>query len=62
MGWEFAAVWVDDADATWKWRWRRVADDSAETIEESAEFCGLEDCIEDARRHGFEGSACDSVE
>ena len=28
MGWEFAALWVDEAEAPWQWVWRRIADDS----------------------------------
>ena len=28
MGWEFAAIWVDDPDQAWKWVWRRTADDN----------------------------------
>jgi hypothetical protein len=60
MGWEFAAVWVDEPVGAWKWRWRRIADDSGDTIEESLEFAQLEDCVENARRNGFESSDCDS--
>jgi hypothetical protein len=54
MGWQFAAVWGDDPDGRWKWVWRRIADDSGATLEQSGEFNRLDDCIEDARRHGFD--------
>ena len=53
MGWEFAALWVDDLDAPWQWVWRRVADDGA-VIEESSPFQHLDLCLEDARRRGFD--------
>jgi hypothetical protein len=58
MGWEFAALWVDDPDATWQWVWRRVADDSGAVIAESAAFCDLDRCIEDARANGFDEEGC----
>jgi hypothetical protein len=61
MGWEFAALWVDDPDATWQWVWRRIADDSGAVIAESAGFRQLEACIEDARGHGFDESGCGPV-
>jgi hypothetical protein len=54
MGWEFAAVWNDDADAPWQWIWRRIADDSGQVIEESRTFGDLEACMADAKHHGFE--------
>ena len=56
MGWEFAALWTDDA-TPWQWIWRRVADDSGHVIEESAAFSELDACIEDAKKHGFESAA-----
>lgn len=58
MGWEFAAVWLDEADAPWQWVWRRVADDSGEVIAESARFPDLAPCIEDAKLHGFDEGGC----
>ena len=58
MGWEFAAEWVDDPVKCWKWTWRRVADDSGEVLEQSRDFVELEDCVADARRHGFDESEC----
>jgi len=61
MGWEFAALWVDDPDATWRWVWRRIADDSGAVIAESAGFRQLEACIEDARGNGFDESGCGPV-
>jgi hypothetical protein len=54
MGWEFAAIWVDDPDQAWKWIWRRVADDSGAVLEQSREFPHLHACIEDAKHNGFE--------
>lgn len=54
MGWEFAAFWIEEADARWQWVWRRIADDSGEVIEQSAAFSHLDGCLEDARKHGFE--------
>jgi hypothetical protein len=62
MGWEFAALWLDESAGTWKWVWRRVADDSGDVLEESAEFERLEDCIDDARKNGFEESGCGDIE
>jgi hypothetical protein len=60
MGWEFAAVWVDDPDQAWRWVWRRVADDSGNVLAQSGEFPALNDCIADARRNGFDTSGCDA--
>ena len=61
MGWEFAALWVDDPDEAWIWVWRRRADDSADVLEQSEAFATLEDCVEDARRAGFDESDCGPV-
>ena len=61
MGWEFAAVWLDDPDLTWRWVWRRVADDSGAVIRESSAFAQLDDCIEDAKQHGFDQDGCGLV-
>lgn len=61
MGWEFAALWVDDPDVSWQWVWRRIADDSGEVIAESSAFPRLENCLEDARLHGFEEDDCGPV-
>ena len=61
MGWEFAALWVDDPDAPWQWVWRRVADDSGKVIAESAAFTQMESCVEDARLHGFDEEGCGPV-
>jgi hypothetical protein len=61
LGWEFAAVWVEDPDEAWTWVWRRIADDSGDTLEKSAAFGTLEDCVHDARRHGFDESDCGPV-
>jgi hypothetical protein len=58
MGWEFAALWTDDPVGSWNWTWRRVADDSGAVLQQSAGFAALEDCIEDARKHGFDESGC----
>ena len=59
VGWEFAALWVDDeADARWQWVWRRVADDSGAVIAESTAFPHLDLCLEDARRNGFDEEEC----
>jgi hypothetical protein len=61
MGWEFAALWVDDPDARWQWVWRRIADDSGAVLAESAAFAHLDQCIEDARVNGFEEDDCGPV-
>ena len=61
MGWEFAALWVDDPDASWQWVWRRVADDSGEVIAESRPFTEMDACVEDARLHGFDEEGCGPV-
>lgn len=53
MGWEFAALWNDDA-TPWQWVWRRIADDSGRVLEESRAFDQLDECIEDAKKNGFE--------
>ena len=53
MGWEFAALWNDDA-TPWQWVWRRVADDSGQVLQESGAFAELEQCIDDEKKHGFE--------
>ena len=58
MGWEFAALWVDDPDTPWQWVWRRVADDSGALLEQSRPFGELAPCIEDAKGHGFEDDGC----
>ena len=58
MGWEFAALWVDDADVPWQWVWRRIADDSGEVIEESAAFPHIDLCLADARSKGFDDASC----
>lgn len=58
MGWEFAALWLEDGEAPWKWVWRRVADDSGAVISESAPFTDLDRCLEDAKANGFEEADC----
>ena len=58
MGWEFAALWMDDPDARWQWVWRRIADDSGAVIDESTGFPHLDLCVADARRHGFDEDQC----
>ena len=58
MGWEFAASATDEADQGWQWVWRRIADDSGVMLHESAPFAALEDCITDAKKHGFDETAC----
>ena len=57
MGWEFAACWVEEADAPWQWVWRRIADDGA-VIAESDCFSRLDHCIADAKAHGFDEEDC----
>lgn len=54
MGWEFAALSVDDPDMPWQWVWRRVADDSGTLLEQSNPFAGLDACVDDAKRYGFD--------
>ncbi|HEV7390707.1 MAG: hypothetical protein ACXWCY_18505 [Burkholderiales bacterium] len=61
MGWEFAALWVDDPDSTWQWVWRRVADDSGGVIQESHPFQDLALCVADAQKHGFDEDGCGSI-
>ena len=58
MGWEFAALWVDDADAPWQWVWRRIADDNGAVLAESHAFPQLDSCIADAKQHGFDEEGC----
>jgi len=58
MSWQFAALWVEDPDGAWKWVWRRVADDSGAVLQQSPEFDQMEDCLENARRNGFDESDC----
>ena len=58
MGWEIAAVWVDDLEGSWSWMWRRVGDDSGRVIEESRHFPEFEECIEDAQAHGLDYADC----
>ena len=58
MGWEFAAVWVDEPVRSWKRTWRRIADDSGAVLQQSGDFHALEECIDDARRHGFDETGC----
>jgi hypothetical protein len=58
MGWEFAALWIDESDAPWQWVWRRVADDRGDVIAESAGFAELKECIEDAKANGFDTEGC----
>ena len=54
MGWEFAALWVDDPDTPWQWVWRRIADDNGAVIAESTPFAHLDLCLSDARANGFD--------
>ena len=61
MGWEFAALWVEDVDSPWQWVWRRVADDSGSILEESPPFTDLALCVDDAKRHGFEEGGCGPI-
>ena len=56
MGWEFAALWVDES-GTPQWVWRRIADDSGDLIAESTPFAHLDLCMADARAHGFDESS-----
>ena len=58
MGWEFAALWIDDSDAPWQWVWRRVADDSGKVMAESAAFADLSACIENAKANCFDTEEC----
>lgn len=58
MGWEFAALWADEPDRDWHWVWRRVADDSAAPLQVSERFASIEECVEDAKRHGFDDPDC----
>jgi len=58
MGWEFAAMWADDHDHGWYWMWRRLADDSGAALEQSRRFAALDECIEDAKKHGFDEDGC----
>lgn len=60
MGWQFAAIWADNPDGSWRWVWRRIADDSGAMLEQSAEFDHLVDCIADARNNGFDED-CGSI-
>jgi hypothetical protein len=62
MGWEFAACWVEESDAPWQWMWRRIADDSGAVIAQSGHFATLEQCIEDAKDHGFDEENCGPVD
>lgn len=61
MGWEIAALWVDEPDVQWQWVWRRVADDSGEVIAQSKPFPHLDLCIADAKRNGFDEEDCGPV-
>jgi hypothetical protein len=58
MGWEIAALWIDEPEASWCRTWRRVEDDSGRIIEESRKFEVFEECLEDARAHGFDHADC----
>ena len=58
MGWEFAALWLDDPDVQWHWVWRRVADDNGSLLEQSPPFRDLDTCISDAKQHGFDLDDC----
>jgi hypothetical protein len=58
MGWEIAAVWMDDHDPGWYWSWRRLEDDSGRIVEESEAFEQFEHCIDDAQAHGLEQADC----
>ena len=57
MGWEFAALWIDESDAP-QWVWRRVADDSGAVMAESERFSHLDVCMADAKEHGFDEESC----
>jgi hypothetical protein len=39
--------------------WRRIADDSGAILAQSEEFTGLDRCIEDAKRSGFDDGDSD---
>jgi hypothetical protein len=58
MGWEFAAVWLDDTRPAWHWIWRRIADDTGKLLEQSPPFGALARGVEDARAHGFDEDGC----
>ena len=38
------------------WNWRRTSPDGDVLIEGRIAFCSLDDCMADARRHGYTGS------
>ena len=38
------------------WRWRRTSPDGEVLIEGRASFATCDECVEDARRHGYTGS------
>jgi hypothetical protein len=61
MGWEFAALWVEDADCPWQWVWRRVADDTGGVLQESCPFQDLTLCVADAKKNGFDEGGCGSI-
>ena len=58
VSWEIAAIFTEEPEPTWRWTWRRVADDSGRVIEESAPFEEFDDCIEDAQVHGLDFADC----
>jgi hypothetical protein len=46
-----------DSDA---WNWRRTSPDGEILLQGGAEFASLDDCMADARRHGYGGSVMQS--
>lgn len=49
-------VWSFHKPDTDSWNWRRTSPDGEVLIEGRAAFGNLDECVEDARRHGYTGS------
>jgi hypothetical protein len=49
-------VWSFHKPDTDSWNWRRTSPDGEVLIEGRTAFGSLDECVEDARRHGYTGS------
>jgi hypothetical protein len=50
-------VWSFQKADTDSWNWRRTSPDGEVLLEGRGSFDSLEDCMGDARRHGYTGSS-----
>lgn len=49
-------VWSFQKAEPERWQWRRTSPDGEVLLEGDASFSSFDDCMADARRHGYTGS------